>query len=433
MQAGGEESERFSAPRWLEYVRLIRTCSSRTQIILVLDRGVTLDECCQAVREGVAGFIEGHPEQLEEKSLIRRLQQARQRFIDVVAESRSVYSPELGDMAGIVACSRAMGELLVNASRAAAVSDAPVLICGESGTGKQLLAELIHKLDPKRGDAPFVPVNCAALTGTLADSALFGHRKGAFTGALDDREGYFRAANGGTILLDEVGELDLALQPKLLRVMQEGLVLPVGSDRETPIDVRVIAATNRDLVRMVDEERFRLDLFQRLNVIALEIPPLRRRPEDIPPLFDFFLKKYGAYYQQGIRSVEPRVYQVLESRDFTGNVRELENVVRRMLAMKTRGDEITLSDLPEHLLADQGAGQGDNDHFGVPILPNDLLDNFTKLVATGRITLPELLEHCERAILSKALGQSNDTRAELAQRLGLSRRTFYNKCKKHRL
>jgi len=209
------------------------------------------------------------------------------------------------------------------------VSDAPVLICGESGTGKQLLAEAIHRMDPKRRSKPFLTVNCAAITGTLAESALFGHRKGSFTGATQDRPGYFQAANGGTLLLDEISELEKPLQPKLLRVLQEGRVLPVGDDIERPVDVRIVAACNRPLPILVESGEFRFDLYQRLNVIALVVPPLRDRPEDIPPLVQFFLRQYASYYRQPIESVDERVYEMLSRAIGSGNVRDSRTLSAR--------------------------------------------------------------------------------------------------------
>jgi transcriptional regulator with PAS, ATPase and Fis domain len=303
-----------------------------------------------------------------------------------------------------------------------------VLIYGESGTGKQLLAETIHRLDAKRGGHRFLSVNCAAISGTLADSALFGHVKGAFTGATEDRQGHFRAADGGTLLLDEIGELDLALQPKLLRVLQEGLVLPVGADEEVPVDVRVIAATNRRLAAMVAEGRFRLDLYQRLNVIVLEIPPLRERPEDIPALVQFFLKKYADYYHGSITHIDPRFYDELARRTLTGNVRELENVVRQVLAFKHGGDRIDLSDLAAvEAPAMPAAG------LRSELLPHELVEEGRRLIEAGRVSLADFMDEVERRFLSEAMKTSNGTHVDLAKRLGLSRRTFYNKLRKHRL
>lgn len=320
-----------------------------------------------------------------------------------------------------------MAKLLFQAKRAAIISDAPILIDGESGTGKQLLAEAIHRMDPKRKKSPFLTVNCAAVTGTLAESALFGHRKGAFTGATEDRPGYFRAADRGTILLDEISELDKPLQPKLLRVLQEGCVLPVGDDVECKVDVRVIAACNRPLPVLVTKGEFRLDLYQRLNVISLTVPPLRDRPEDVPLLVQFFLRRYASYYPHSIESVDERVYEVLAQSIGSGNVRELENAVRQILAFKTAGTHIELSDIPPGLIEKQVASRAEAETV------ESLASVVVPIVRSGRMSLTEMLDEFEAMILREALARSSGTHAELARRLGLSRRTFYNKLRKYGL
>jgi transcriptional regulator with PAS, ATPase and Fis domain len=318
--------------------------------------------------------------------------------------------------------------VLAKAARAAQVSDVPVLVYGESGTGKQLVAELIHQLDPKRSSKRFLSVNCAAISGTLAESALFGHIRGAFTGATESRRGHFRAADGGTILLDEIGETDLTLQPKLLRVLQEGVVMPLGSDDEIAIDVRVIASTNRQLAALVEEKRFRLDLFQRLNVIELEIPPLRERPEDIPVLVRFFLKKYAQYYERPIESVDDQVYEFLANCTMRGNVRELENAVRRMLAFKRSGSVLSLADVPPSLLARSGRTAHDEARD-----LTELADVACRLIDKQVMTLPQLVRTCEMTVLRNSLENLNTTSTDLAKRLGLSRRTLYNKLHKYEL
>ncbi len=363
-----------------------------------------------------------------ENALVDRLAQAADRYRAALQKNQVDDRQAVFDQTGFAAQSRAMAELLAQAKRAASISDVPVLIYGESGTGKQLLAEAIHRLDPKRSTRPFLCINCAAITGTLADSALFGHRKGAFTGATEERLGYFRAARGGTVLLDEIGELDRALQPKLLRVLQESRVLAVGADREEPVDVRVIAATNRALEAAVARNEFRLDLYQRLNVITLCLPPLRERCEDIPPLVRFFLTKYASYYPRKIKAVDPLVYEVFAESIGRGNVRELENVVRQILAFKQSGDRIDLTDLPKSLLRNRG--KPSQQHGDVIA---ELARAVSELVRRGKMSLPEMLHECERLIIEEALTHSRTTHAELARSLGITRRTFYNKLRKHNL
>jgi two-component system, NtrC family, response regulator HydG len=407
-------------------LREIRRVSPVSQVVLIVGRSLDLATCCQAVRYGAASFVEWSDGQPAD-GIADRLWQALERYEAAVEEGRAMHSRQIFDETGIASQSEIMAKLLFHAKRAAIISDAPILISGESGTGKQLLAEAIHRMDPKRSKKPFLTVNCAAITGTLAESALFGHRKGAFTGATQDRPGYFRAAQGGTLLLDEISELEKTLQPKLLRVLQAGCVLPVGDDAEQAVDVRVIAACNRSLPVMVEKGEFRLDLYQRLNVISLDVPPLRDRPEDIPLLVQFFLRRYASYYPNPIESVDERVCEVLARAIGSGNVRELENAVRQILAFKTSGTRIELSDIPPGLLEKQAAVRAESD------ITESLASAALAMIRSGRTSLAEMLEDLEKMILSEAVARANGTHSQLAQQLGLSRRTFYNKLRKHDL
>ncbi len=329
---------------------------------------------------------------------------------------------ELLDTVGIRAISPAMQSLILQVYRGAQVSDATVLIQGESGTGKQLLAEAIHQLDPKRGKLPFVPVNCAAITGTLAESELFGHTKGAFSGATDPRLGYFRTANRGTIFLDEISELPLYLQPKLLRVLQERRVMPVGSDREESIDVRVIAASNVSLQEKIAKGEFRLDLYQRLNVIHLTLPPLRQRTEDIPLLVQHFVKKYQHYSLHPIVDIDTRVFELLKRKAGAGNVRELENIIRQSLVFKASGDRLELQDLPRTLL------EGTEHAPAKEIIPSDIANNLVELIRSRRLTLKQVVETFEKSLIHRASKSSPAiSKVELAKVLGMPRRTLYYK------
>ncbi len=413
----------------VEGIRAIGRASASSQIVLAVDSSIDIATCCQAVSSGLCGFVEIERGRIDRDALIARLQQARRRYERALADARKLHSGEIFEKTGIVGCSRAMAELLSHVARAAEVSDAPVLIYGESGTGKQLVAEMIHRLDQKRSARPFLSVNCAAITGTLAESALFGHVKGAFTGATEPRKGYFRAADGGSIFLDEIGELSLDLQPKLLRFLQERLVMPVGSDLEYSVDLRVIAAANRRIPVLVEEGKFRMDLFQRLNVITLDLPPLRERREDIPPLVDFFVKKYAAYYGKPITAVDRRVYELLSRSALQGNVRELENAIRRSMAMKTDGDQLVLSDLPPALLESHAAA-------GTPkseVLTTAVVENACALITSGAMTLPEFIEECERLVLAHSINDYGESHVDLSRLMGLSTRTMYNKRRKYRL
>jgi DNA-binding NtrC family response regulator len=412
-----------------EALRALCTAAGTEEVIVLFDSTPDLEFARQSIRAGIAGFVSAGAGAggVDVFSLRRQVLAAAQKCREQRTRRNSFHELNVFDESGIVARSRAMTDVLSKAARAARISDVPVIIYGESGTGKQLLAETIHRLDPKRSAHRFLSVNCASISGTLADSELFGHVKGAFTGATEDRQGHFRAADGGTLLLDEIGELDPALQPKLLRILQEGVVLPVGSDEEVAADVRVIAATHRRLPALVEQGKFRLDLYQRLNVIVLEIPPLRERPEDVPTLVQFFLKKYAGYYSTPIQGVDPRVYEALARHPLVGNVRELENTVRQMLAFKSQGDQLDLSDLEAigHCVAPATED--------TRVITNELVEIGCRLLQQGRLSLPTLMEQFERRLLSEALQHSTGTTVDLAKRLGLSRRTFYNKLRKYRL
>jgi two-component system NtrC family response regulator len=220
-------------------------------------------------------------------------------------------------------------------------TEATVLITGESGTGKEAVARRIH-VHSRRAEGPFVAVNCAAIPGELLESELFGHARGAFTGAVRDRTGRFRQAAAGTLFLDEVAEIPPALQAKLLRVLQERVVDVVGGDHPVPVDVRIVAATNRDLPERIRDGTFREDLYYRLNVVGIRVPPLRERPEDIPPLAEYFMKELGAGREM---TVPPAVMVELQSRPWPGNVRELKNACERM-AILCGGAEVSMEDLP---------------------------------------------------------------------------------------
>ena len=404
-------------------VRLRRSHPS-CQPLIVTPTQLSLEQIYQIVNLGIAGIVDYRQTEFDQR-LIETVQTSL-RCYDKIRRGEPNDSPaEPLESDGMVGSSTVLRKVLDQVRRAARVSDASVIISGESGTGKQRIAELIHKLDPKRRKHAFVCVNCASITGSLAESELFGHRKGAFTGATEDRQGYFRTAHRGTILLDEIGELQLSLQPKILRVLQEGRILPVGSDKEHLVDVRVIAATNRDLNRLVTQNRFRLDLFQRLNVIHLEVPSLRQRKEDIPELFKSFLQKYAHYYSDPIHDVDPNVYEVLAQSLGSGNVRELENIVRRILVFKEGGRRIELTDLPMELME---AGLQYRNRTPKTRISTELIDS----LANGRNNLGDVVDAYEQAVLTRLL-ERKIRQTALANRLGITRRTLYNKLRKYNL
>lgn len=309
----------------------------------------------------------------------------------------------------------AMSQLALLVSRVAP-RDVTVLITGESGTGKERVAEAIVRAST-RAERPFIRFNCATLTAELAEAELFGHTKGAFTGAQRNRNGLFREANGGTLLLDEVGELDLNLQAKLLRVLQEGEVRPVGEDRSFAVDVRVIAATHRNLVELVQAGRFRDDLFYRLKVVSLAVPSLRDRPEDIRPLARHFLQRLAERFGVGPLRVPPELFDRLQEYDWPGNVRELENAVEALVALSVDG-ELDLSLLPGQIAATARPS--------VP--PVDIEEASSK-----GLSLKQRVEAYERGVIVRVLEATNGNRREAALRLGLSRATLHDKLHRYGL
>jgi DNA-binding NtrC family response regulator len=309
--------------------------------------------------------------------------------------------------ARIIGASRPMRELFKLIARAAR-SSSTVLITGESGTGKELVARSIHEASERKG--MFVPVNCAAIPAELMESELFGHTGQAFTGARQARAGLFESADGGTLFLDEIGEMPLSVQPKLLRVLQEGAVRRVGADRERAVNVRVIAATNRDLENEVREGNFREDLYWRLNVIHLHIPPLRERPFDIPLLIEHFINKLAERSAQSAPpNVLPETLATLTAYSWPGNARELENVIERAVAL-TDGDNLTPEDLPERVRS------------------NGQTSGLLTRARERRMTMRQL----EKEYIIEALRMTGGNKSRAAEILGFDRRTLHRKLDEYR-
>ena len=321
----------------------------------------------------------------------------------------------------IIGSSPAM-EKLKQTVRTVASTASTVLIQGESGTGKELVARAVHVCSP-RANETFVSVNCGAFPETLLESELFGYVKGAFTGANQNKRGLFEVADGGTIFLDEISEMTLAMQVKLLRVLQERTVRPVGGTSEIAIDVRVIAATNRELDKAVAENVFREDLYYRLNVIPIRVPPLRERREDVPLLVNHFLKKYASAAGRGILRVQASSLESLCGYEWPGNVRQLENTVERAVALET-SDELHVElpmERPKARAAAAGAGSGSLPEFGSDFsLPQGIgMENYVASI--------------ERSLLQGALNQSGGVQTKAADLLGISYRSFRHLMKKYSL
>jgi two-component system response regulator PilR (NtrC family) len=294
-----------------------------------------------------------------------------------------------------------------------------VLITGESGTGKELVARAIHE-NSARAQAPFITINCGAFPETLLESELFGYMKGAFTGANDNRHGLFQAAHGGTLFMDEIGNMSLTMQVKLYRVLQEGKVRPIGSTEESDVDVRIIAATNKDFEKEIAEGRFREDLYYRLSVIPVHLPSLRERREDIPLLARHFLEKFRKLMEKPIEGLSPEVVRRLETYEWPGNVRELENTMERAVALETT-PEITLRVLPDRIAGYASAASGLGSSNGEAVFPPEGID-FEKEVADA-----------ERRYLQAALEKSHGVRTQAADLLKISYRSFRHYAKKHNL
>jgi two-component system response regulator HydG len=310
---------------------------------------------------------------------------------------------------GIIGHSAAM-QRVFDVLRQVSSSHATVLILGESGTGKELVARAIHRNSPRK-DRPFVALNCAALSQGIIESELFGHVKGAFTGAIASKEGVIVYADGGTLFLDEVGDMPLDTQAKLLRVLESREVQPVGGNATRRVDIRLVAATNRDLRELVKEDKFREDLLFRLQVVTVDLPPLRERSGDVPMLMDHFIGALAAEHGRSVRGITPEARALFVRYDWPGNVRELRNAIENMVLL-SRSDVLEVSDVPEHIAAAGGSPQRSSGHFDL----------------AGR-TLAEV----ERALIEANLELAGGNRQKAAKITGVGERTLYRKLKEYGL
>jgi two-component system response regulator HydG len=396
----------------IEVVRRLRESDPDATVVVVSAHG-TIAVAVDAMREGAIDFIEKpfSPEVLRARvekacEIARERRGARTARARVEALEQDLVREH--DPHGIVGASPSMRRVMEQV-RKVAPTDATVLVLGESGTGKELVARAVHDASPRRNE-PFISISCAAVPETLLESELFGHERGAFTGAVKRKLGRFELAHRGTLFLDEVGEIPPPVQVKLLRVLQEKQFERVGGEETLEADVRLVSATNRDLSRMVREGRFREDLFYRLNVVPLQLPPLRERPGDVELLVRHFLAKLGPRVGRSAKSVDPRALELLQRHIWPGNVRELENVIEQALVFAD-GEVIRPQDLPEGLRREAAPA-------GLP-LPG------------GDRGLTEILEDLERQLIVAAFEKANGVKAETARLLGIKPSALYYKLEKY--
>ncbi len=374
---------------------------SRPETALIVMTGfASMETVVDAISAGAYDYI-SKPFRLDQMRLKVRQAMEQSRLLRENRDLRlRVQDQNLQEI--IIGSSPAMVEVFKTIAKVAA-TDATVLVQGESGTGKELVARSIHRLG-KRKNRPFLTVNCTSVTESLLESELFGYVKGAFTGATASKRGIFDAANQGTVFLDEIGDMTPAMQAKLLRSLESGEIMPVGSTNSFHVDIRVIAATNRNLTALVAEGKFREDLYYRLKVVTIELPHLRQRSADIPLLFDFFLKRYSARVGKTL-AIHPDVVSCLEAYSWPGNVRQLENVVERAVTLNTSG-VFTLEDLPEEIRSVRKAP--------------------TRSPNTPWMTLEQMEDQYIREVIDAVEG--NISRA--AEILGIDRRTLYRRLEK---
>ena len=384
----------------LELLKAIRALNPEAAVIVMTAYG-SIETAVSAIKEGASDYLT-KPLNLDE--LLHRIETVKERN-RLLTENRDLREAlqERSRIEGIIGESGHMQEVL-SLVRRVAPSEATVLIRGESGTGKELIAQAIHYASP-RASRPLVRLNCAALPETLLESELFGHEKGAFTGAYATRKGRFEVANSGSLFLDEIGDLPLHLQAKLLRVLQEKEFERVGSSHPITVDVRILAATHRDLEKLIQEGQFREDLYYRLNVVTVVLPPLRERRQDIPPLLDHLVKKFAEKNGKTINGFTQEARDALLRYDYPGNVRELENIVERATVI-TRDEVIGRSDLPLTVQASETV--------------DDRGTNMTAVV-----------EGLERKMIKEALAQSDGVQTRAAEKLGMTERALRYKLKKY--
>ena len=397
----------------IELVRQLREVEPDLPSIVVTGYG-SAESSVDALRAGAFWYLEKPFEQAH-LDVIRRLVEQAIEHGRLKSENRALHTQLRSKYKfdNIIGHSGALQRVLEVVEKVAD-SNSTVLLTGESGTGKELIARALH-YNSRRENEPLISVNCGAIPEELLESELFGHVKGAFTNAHENRKGRFAAADGGTMFLDEIGDMSMNLQVKLLRVLQERTFEPVGSSKTVKVNVRVVAATNQDLRLAIQERRFREDLYFRLNVLPIEVPPLRERREDVPLLVNHFLDVFNQSRQSAVESISASAMQRLIAYAWPGNIRELENLIERMVLLTT-SNEIDEADLPAELLA-QSPG-------GTTVAP--------QVPPTG-LSMPQVLKDIETDMIHQALELSHNNKNQAAKLLGLHRTTLLEKMKKRGL
>jgi DNA-binding NtrC family response regulator len=390
----------------IDILKEVKLINPEVSFVIITAYG-TIENAVKAMHLGAVDYI-SKPVNLQElEILIKRIIENK----DLVSENRLLKEQlkQKHKLSSIISQSPGMQDV-INLAYLSAKSRATILIVGENGTGKELLARAIHQISA-RGDKPFIAINIPALSETLLESELFGHEKGSYTGADRMKKGRFELGDGGTIFLDEIGDISQATQVKILRVLQEQQFERVGGNEPINVDVRIIAATNQDLEKKIIDGTFREDLYYRLNVVTIKIPPLRERKADIPPLIDHFIDYYCKENKRDILGISKEAYDKLMKFNYPGNVRELENIIERAVVL-TRGNTITTDDLP------------------VPV--RGFMEELTR-PEIGKGTLPEQLQTIERQLISNALKESRGNQTLAGKLLGISERNLRYKLKKYNI
>ena len=391
----------------LDILKEAKKAHSQTEVILITAHA-TIDTCKEAIRRGAYDYLVKPIDIDQLRSLVGRA--CKKATASIRRGAKGDITEEGFFYFEGVRSSNPTMEGIYEVLRRVAPTNISVLIEGESGTGKELLARAIHENSPRR-DRPFRPINCAGLTETLLESELFGHAKGAFTGATGDRKGLFEVADKGTLLLDEIGDMPLNMQAKLLRVIEDGIVIPVGSYKQIVVDVRIISATNHDLTQLIAQKKFRQDLYFRIKGVNITLPALRNRADDIPALVEYFLKDAATETGSQVAGITEAALMILMSFDWPGNIRQLRNCIRTMVVMCDR-DMLDVQDIPPEIYQRRQLAAGTAASAGL-----------------GSVSLNEL----EKQAIVDTLAKTKGNREKAAKILGIGERTLYRKIKEYNL